>query len=68
MKTLTSKQIGKWDKAGRFFIAPEYHTDSSRTVRGPSRSWPYSEYKHIFTKKYAKQLSLLLGEEIKIIK
>ena len=65
--TLTSKEIGTFDKGGRFFINADYHTDSSRAVRTPSRAWPYSEYKHIYTKKYAKQLALKLGVDDVVI-
>ncbi len=61
MKTFTAKEIGSFDNAGRFYISAEFHTESSSVVRTPSRSWPYSQYKHIFTKKYAKQLAEKLG-------
>jgi len=61
MKTLTAKEIGKFDSANRFYIHAEFHTESSKSIRNPSRSWPYSQYKHIFTKKYAKQLAEILN-------
>lgn len=51
-----SKLIGYWDKADRYWIYDEYKTESSRNVRYPSREWNLSFYKHIFTKKYVKQL------------
>jgi hypothetical protein len=63
MTTLSAKQIGKFDKGGRYYIDDAYRTDSSRAVRTPSRAWPYSEYKHVFIKKYAKQLAEKLGLE-----
>ena len=50
-------EIGKFDKARRYHICSAFTTESSRAIRSPSRSYPYSEYKHIFTKKYAKQLA-----------
>lgn len=65
---ISTKQIGHWDKAGRFYINDEYHTDSSKHVRRPSRNWPYSEWKHVHTKKYAKQLAQHLGvDSVEII-
>ena len=59
MKTITLRaiDIGHFDSGKRYYISEEYRTDSSRYIRSPSRHWPYSEYKHIFTKKYAKQLA-----------
>jgi hypothetical protein len=66
---LTSKDIGTWDNGGRYFISEIYHTDSSKAVRTPSRHWPYSEYKHIFTAKYAKQIAEKLGvDSVTILK
>lgn len=66
--SITTKEIGTWGNGGRFLIRPKFHTESSRAVRSPSRAWPYSEWKHIKTKKYAKQLAELLGvDEVQII-
>jgi hypothetical protein len=66
---IESKKIGHWDKGNRFYINEDYHTASSRAVRAPSRAWPHSEYKHIFTKKYAKQLAEKLGvDSIEVVK
>ena len=66
-QTISSKEIGHWDNGGRFYINNEFHTDSSKAVRTPSRAWPFSEYKHIFTNKYAKQLAKQLGVDAVII-
>lgn len=60
---LTSKEVGSWDKTGRYYIDEAYRTDSSNNIRTPSRKWPHSEYKHIFTTKYAKQLATKLSTE-----
>jgi hypothetical protein len=68
MKTLTTSQIGRWDNANRYYINSEYQTESSKAIRTPSRHWPFSQYKHVLTKKYAQQLSIVLGEEVEIIK
>lgn len=69
MNTIRASELGSWDKAGRYYIRPEYHTESSSKIRTPSRHWPYSEYKHVFTKKYANQLAEKLGvDQIEIIK
>ena len=61
--TFTPNMVGSWDKGGRFYIDTQYHTDSSRAVRTPSRAWPWSEYKHAFTKKYQKQLLAMLKSD-----
>ena len=68
MKTLSTKQIGSWDKAGRYTIDEPYKTASSDAIRRPSRAFPFSEYKHALTKKYAKQLSAKLGYEIQVVR
>jgi len=65
--TLTTKQIGAWDKGGRYTLHGDYVTESARYIRSPSRAWPYSIYKHVHTQKYAKQLALKLGVEQVII-
>ena len=60
MKTLTKEevlQIGTFDKAGRFYLYSDFETATSRAIRAPSRSWPFSIYKHCFTQKYFKSLS-----------
>lgn len=44
------------DNAGRRYIKEQYTTDSSSSIRSPSREWPNSEFKHAMTRKYAKQL------------
>lgn len=65
---LSMKQIGHWDKGGRFHINEEFTTESSSYIRRPSRNFPFSEYKHVLTKKYAKQLSEKLGYPVEIVK
>lgn len=68
MKTLSTKEIGTWDKGGRYTIDELYQTESSNAIRKPSRAFPFSEYKHALTKKYAKQLSAKLGYEVEVVK
>jgi hypothetical protein len=51
-----SKLLGSWDKGGRFTIDKEFQTSTSKLIREPSRAWPHSEYKHLFTKKYLRSL------------
>ena len=50
-------RIGSFDKAGRFYLEPEFETETSRKIRIPSRAWPLSVWKHCKTKKYANSLS-----------
>lgn len=60
MKALTKKevlQIGTFDGAGRFYLQSDFETETSMAIRAPSRSWPFSVYKHCFTQKYFKSLS-----------
>ena len=68
MKTLSTKEIGTWDKAGRYTIDAPYQTESSNAIRKPSRAFPFSEYKHALTKKYSKQLSAKLAYEVEVIR
>lgn len=50
--------------AGRkVYIKDEYATESSRAVRAPSHAFPWSEFKHAFTKKYQQQLLAKLEAE-----
>lgn len=51
-------KLGKYDNAGRWYPKPEYELPDTFNVRSPSRSWPYSYLKHVYTKKYAKILAL----------
>ena len=60
MKTLTKDEvlkIGSFDGGGRFYLHRDFETKTSRAVRAPSRTWPFSIYKHCFTQKYFKSLS-----------
>jgi hypothetical protein len=60
MKALTKelvKKIGYFDKASRFYLKPEYETETSKEIREPSRAFPFSVYKHCFTMKYYNSLS-----------
>ena len=52
-----SKLIGSWDKAGRYYLFDDFQTESSKAIREPSRRFPWSIYKHIFTKKYFNSLT-----------
>ncbi len=51
-----SKLLGSWDTGGRYTIDRAFRTSTSQLIREPSRAWPYSEYKHLFTKKYLRSL------------
>lgn len=51
-----AKEVGRFDNAARFTIMEAFTTDSSNNVRSPSRRFPFSEYKHVATKKYQEQL------------
>lgn len=48
--------IGHFDRAGRFYVDDEFSTSTSKTVRAPSRAWPYSKLKHVYTGRYLKAL------------
>ena len=67
IKQITVKELGKWD-GPRWLVKRQYRTDSVNRVRSPSRAWPYSEFKHVFTKKYRVQLSEILGYQVEIVK
>lgn len=62
--TISSKQIGQFDRANRYYVKQDYVTESINNLRAPSRGYPYAQYKHIFTKKYAKQLAEKLGYDL----
>ena len=70
MEALTQSQVralGSFDSASRWYPAPEI-AEYFRSIRSPSRAWPYSYYKAAFTKKFAKWLKenhLALYVEIK---
>ena len=50
-------KIGSFDKGGRYYLKPEFETETSDAVRAPSRAWNLSVWKHVFTGKYLKSLS-----------
>lgn len=51
-----SYKVGYFDKGNRYHINEEFTTESSDNIRGPSRKWNLSEWKHTQTTKYLKQL------------
>ena len=55
--------IFRTDSGGRVYIRDEYKTDSSEAIRAPSRDYPWSEFKHAFTKKYQVQLLAKLEQQ-----
>lgn len=57
-----SRYIGYWDKAGRYYLHPEFRTESSELIREPSRAWPKSIYTHTKSSKYIKQLMKKISE------
>lgn len=58
----TVHAVGYFDKASRYRIYDWAATESSDAIRAPSRKWPFSEYKHAFTVRYAKQLAAKIGD------
>lgn len=50
-------QMGKFDKGGRYWLDPIYETETSRSIRTPSRRCPLSLWKQCQTKKYFNSLS-----------
>ena len=52
-----TKEVGTWDRQGRYTINPEFTTYTSATLRTPSRAWPKSEYEHVQTRKYLTALA-----------
>lgn len=52
-----TKEVGAWDRQGRYTIGPEFATHTSAAVRTPSRAWPKSEYEHAQTRKYLTALA-----------
>lgn len=59
-----SYKVGSFDSGNRYRIHEEFTTESSNSVRGPSRKWNFSEWKHSQTTKYLKQLKQKLISEI----
>jgi hypothetical protein len=60
--------IGKFDNGGRYTLHYGYETKSSKQVRTPSRSWPFSVWNHCKTKKYFASLSLEQKLELLAVK
>lgn len=52
-----TKEVGAWDRQGRYTINPEFATHTSAGIRTPSRAWPKSEYEHAQTRKYLTALA-----------
>lgn len=52
-----TKEVGTWDRQGRYTISPEFATHTSAVIRTPSRAWPKSEYEHAQTRKYLTALA-----------
>jgi hypothetical protein len=50
------KPQGDWDNAHRFFPDPEEMRACCRTIRDPSRAWPFSLWRHCFTIKHVAYL------------
>lgn len=59
-----SYKVGSFDSGNRYRINEEFTTESSNSIRGPSRKWNLSEWKHSQTTKYLKQLKQKLISEI----
>ena len=53
----TAKKLGHFDNGNRFYLSPQFETETSRAIRSPSRRFPYSLLKHLMTGKYFKSLS-----------
>lgn len=47
---------GKFDKAGRWYPSDEESCECCRSVRNPTRSWPYSLMLHCRTRKHITNL------------
>ena len=52
-----TKEVGTWDRQGRYTIDPKFATHTSAAIRTPSRAWPKSEYEHAQTRKYLTALA-----------
>lgn len=53
----TAKKLGRFDNGGRFFLLPQFETNTSKAIRSPSRRFPFSVLKHVLTGKYYRSLS-----------
>lgn len=56
--------VGSFDSGNRYRVIEQYTTESSNNIRGPSRRWNLSEWKHVQTTKYLKQLKEKLSNEV----
>lgn len=52
-----TKEVGTWDRQGRYTISPEFTTRTSEAIRLPSQAWPKSQYEHAQTRKYLTALA-----------
>ena len=52
-----TKEVGAWDRQGRYTIHPQFATHTSAAVRTPSHAWPKSQYEHAQTRKYLTALA-----------
>ena len=52
----THKKAGKFDNAGRWYPQDEFRVPGTFDCGSPSRRWPYSYLKHLYTKKYARRV------------
>lgn len=70
IKNLSKSQlykIGRFDKGGRYMLSPFFETETSKSIRSPSRAWNLSIWKHCQTAKYLKSLSNEQLEKLKEI-
>jgi hypothetical protein len=59
------KPQGRTDNASRWYPSDDEHCDCCDHVREPSRSWPWSIYKHCFT---AEHVANLYGQDVAAVK
>jgi len=50
------REAGKFDSAGRWYPAAEVNFPGAFAVRTPSRAWPYSYLKHLYTARFSRAL------------
>lgn len=60
-----SHPAGTFDKAGRFFLADSERSECCRSIRCPSRAWPYSEMVHGRTAEHVAELFGVDAREIR---
>jgi len=49
------RPVGKNDKGGRWYPSDTERASCCSSVRQPSRTWPFSLYKHCCTRKHIRQ-------------